>query len=739
MVSTFYRRYSIHLIVLVALSFPYVVYQAESLPSNNDIETWLPKQSEVRLAYDQFKRQFGAEELILIGVETTSVDEKLIEAICSRIEALPGIRKCWSPDRLRDQMTELELSKEEIDSHLRGLSVSADGTFIGLIALLSDAGIESRVATVQAVNDQLAYCQVNDDRVNLAGAPVVISELDRLGNAKSNQKFFLATLLICLCLLYGSLRDWRLSLSILGLTVWSIQLTLAIIKLAGGEMNFILGALSVMVMVFTLSIAIHFLHYYAAAMACADPLREALRLAWRPCCLATLTTTIGLVSLTISEFAPVSQFGCYASIGCLVALITGLGLTPAVLTVCPPSDLQMSRSSLVFARLGNRLLERSRRVTLITSCLVGLACIGLLRLESKIDPLDFLPEDSKVLTDVRLIQRNLTNTDSIEAVVDFGTQDLSFVERLDQVRRIESIIRSHSSIQHTMSLASFFPAKMPDSAFATASLLSRARQYQRDNDFIADGDRFWRITGRIDPAAYSAQQQTVVELVAMTSRFPITFTGITPLLESAQQQIFRGFLESFGLAFGIITLVMIASLRSLKAGAIAMVPNLTPILIVFGTMGWIGTPIDIGMMMTGSIALGIAVDGTFHFLVRYQEQYNRMVNSQESVRIALLQTGPPILQATIVASFGMLALTLSSFGPTARFGCLMAATLVAALIGDLVLLPCLLYQRPKIKRSRLRRPYFAKLRRLRPLSGRRRSIAAGFRRQRSKKLAELSS
>ena len=127
---------------------------------------------------------------------------------------------------------------------------------------------------------------------NHFGSPVIVAELDRLGNSKNNQKFFIITLLISLCLLYYTLRDWKLTGAILGITCWSINLTLTIVKLTGGEMNFILGALSVMVMVFTLAICVHILHYYQAAADEPKPITGALRRAWKPCCLATLTTTV---------------------------------------------------------------------------------------------------------------------------------------------------------------------------------------------------------------------------------------------------------------------------------------------------------------------------------------------------------------------------------------------------------------------------------------------------------------
>jgi len=396
-------------------------------------------------------------------------------------------------------------------------------------------------------------------------------------------------------------------------------------------------------------------------------------------------------------------------VGCVVALLTGLGLMPAVLTLWPPKDLSMQIKTDWFGNVAGGLLKRSWRVVTVTGMLLVLTGFGWAQLDSKIDPLDFLPKDGKVLTDVRRIQSDLTSTDSIEAVVDFGKDDISFVEKLDRVRAIEATIQAHPAINHTMSLASFFPRNLPENPFETASLLSRAEQRHRENDFVSGGQRYWRISARVVPAAAASQQQVLEELTAKTAGHPVTYTGIAPLLECAQRQIFKGFRESFALAFAIITLVMIVSLRSWKAGLIAMIPNLTPICIVFGTMGWIGVPVDIGMMMSGSIALGIAVDGTFHFLVRYQEHFNRDSNSQSAARQALLQTGPPIFQATIIASAGMLALTLSSFGPTARFGILMATMLVAALVGDLVLLPCLLYLRRPLKMVTHLRPHIANL------------------------------
>ena len=246
----------------------------------------------------------------------------MVESVCERIEALPGVRVCWSPYRLMSIMEDLGVDRDAARDRLEGLSATrGPAGLVGIAALLSSDGLADRVGTVNAVREELAYCQLEDSR--LAGAPVIVSELDRLGSRENNKQFFLVTLAVCLVLLYWTLRDWKLTGGILGLTIWSINLTLAVLSWSGTEMNFILGALPVMVMVFTLAISVHLVHYYRHAMHGPAPLGTALGLAWKPCCLATLTTSIGLASLRVSDIGPVRQFGMAGALGAIVALVAG--------------------------------------------------------------------------------------------------------------------------------------------------------------------------------------------------------------------------------------------------------------------------------------------------------------------------------------------------------------------------------------------------------------------------------
>ncbi|MFO1021706.1 MAG: MMPL family transporter [Planctomycetales bacterium] len=693
LLSNLYRRYSVPLLWAIALSFPYFAYKAETIRCNNDIETWLPREAPARAAYEQFKKDFGVEEVIVIGVDSNSANDKLIEALASRLDHLPGLRKCWTPARLQGVMKQLGVSKEMADTRLTGLTAMPGGQLTSVLAVLSEQGLKNRAATVDAVKKELHYCQIHGDAACLSGAPVIVTELDRLGSRSANRKFFILTLLVSLGLLHYSIGHWGMAFSILGLTLWGINATTAIISLCGGETNFILGALPVMVMIFTLSVAIHFLSYYETARDehAADPLGLALKQSWKPCFLSTLTTLIGLLSLNISNILPVTQFSYAAGLGSVLAMIVGQGFTPALLVIWPDVGLRAARHEKTFHRAAAYVVKRSKAVLILTTVMLAVTFIGICKLRSDINPVEFLPQAGKVRRDLRRIHQELTSIDSVELVVDFKDQKISFLEKLHKVREIEAKVRKHPEVRHTLSLGTFFPEEMPDNTIALIRMLKQAQGAQGgDSEFLTQGDRLWRISARVDAKNSDSKTVVVNDLKRMTAGDPVAVTGIMPLLSSAQREIFTGFWESFTGAFFTISIIMIISLKSLRAGLIAMIPNIVPIWIIFGIVGFLGVNVDISMMMTGSIALGISVDCTFHFMVWYRLNRQQGKSPSESAEAALQHTGEPMLDSTIVGSIGMLVLGLSNFAPTARFGYVMASLMIASLYGEVVLLPALL-------------------------------------------------
>ncbi|MFG0266596.1 MAG: RND family transporter [Rhodopirellula sp. JB055] len=186
----------------------------------------------------------------------------------------------------------------------------------------------------------------------------------------------------------------------------------------------------------------------------------------------------------------------------------------------------------------------------------------------------------------------------------------------------------------------------------------------------------------------------------------VIYTGVVPVVYKAQRTLLGSLVESILLAFVLIGFVMIvllnpgsfptnwlapANLRAgFAAGAVSMIPNVFPVLLVFGIMGHLRTAVDIGTMMTASVAMGVAVDDTIHFLTWFRQFLEEGKSRKDAVIETYRRVGPAMTQTTIVGGLGLFIFAMSTFTPTQRFGTLMLVMLAAALIGDLILLPALL-------------------------------------------------
>ncbi|TWT54008.1 MMPL family protein [Rubripirellula amarantea] len=184
------------------------------------------------------------------------------------------------------------------------------------------------------------------------------------------------------------------------------------------------------------------------------------------------------------------------------------------------------------------------------------------------------------------------------------------------------------------------------------------------------------------------------------------YTGVIPVVYKAQRTLLTSLADSIALAFALIAVVMIVLLNpgsdwlqkthprnlmdGLAAGCVAMIPNIFPVVVIFGLMCHMGLEIDIGTMMTASVAMGVAVDDTIHFLSWFRENLDRGKSRAEAVIETYRRVGPAMTQTTVVGGLGLFVFALSTFTPTQRFGTLMLMMLFAALVGDLILLPALL-------------------------------------------------
>ena len=235
----------------------------------------------------------------------------------------------------------------------------------------------------------------------------------------------------------------------------------------------------------------------------------------------------------------------------------------------------------------------------------------------------------------------------------------------------------------------------------------RLWQHERGTELWRMSIRVWALKRDIDYSVFIQNVRGVVEPYLETVNAEIVghavdggtndakavsavYTGMVPLVYKTQHALIQGLTGSLVTAFGLITMVMIILLRSVGAGLVAMLPNIFPVIVVFGFMAWLQLPVDVGTMMTASIALGVAIDDTLHYLTWYQEGIKKGQSPAEATEWGYRRCAKAMTESSLIAGLGLSAFMLSTFVPTQRFGLLMLATLFAAEVGDLVFLPALL-------------------------------------------------
>lgn len=217
------------------------------------------------------------------------------------------------------------------------------------------------------------------------------------------------------------------------------------------------------------------------------------------------------------------------------------------------------------------------------------------------------------------------------------------------------------------------------------------------------GKELWRVSARVealtdmDYSLFLPDLKAVVDPVVKdyvrqqgVSGVEVRYTGLIPLVYETQHQLMAGLVNSLASAFVLIAIVMMFVLKSVRAGALSMIPNIFPVAIVFGLMGWVGIPVDIGTMMTAGVALGVAVDDTMHYLTWFRKGLDEGRDRKGAALLAYERCATAMTQTTLVGGLGLAVFAFSTFTPTQRFGVMMLALLTTALLGDLIFLPALL-------------------------------------------------
>ncbi len=617
----------------------------------------------------------------------------------------------------------VNLSRRVGIRRLQGSLVGPDGKQTCLVVSLGDAGLSNRRAVIPAVRSIAGRANgMPAGEIAIVGGPFNGATVDA-ASIRTIQVFSPPSAILAAVLCLICLRSVPLTVAIVAVAVLGEGLVLAAVYATGVPMNAVLIVLPPLIFVLTVSAGIHLSNYYLDAahefpeLSRASAAQLAMKVGVSPCLLATGTTVVGLSSLMLVRLEPVRIFGGVASFGVVATLALLLLILPGAMVMTAPRRASKhdapeneGRAIKGFARswMRRRLAKPWPLISAFFMFAVALS-FGLTRLESTVSIPRMFQPGSDIRRQYDWFEEHVGPTVTGELLLTFpplGDRD-NPLDRLDLVKQAHVCALKQEAVEGVLSPMTFIPSVPRQRSFRATARRSAISKMIRDPDsslgklgFIARdaNSEIWRISVRIPQSMesdYSSAVNTIrlaVEEQLSGSKAPVTvsFTGHVVILQTSQEILLSDLFRSFMTAFGVIALVMILMLRSVIGGLVAMAPNLFPTVALFGLMGLVRVPLDIGTVMSASVALGIAVDDTVHLLSRFGSRRARGIGQIRAAYGALAQCGWAMFHTTLVCGLSLLVYWLSDFVPTSLFSLSMAGLLSAALLGVVFLLPALM-------------------------------------------------
>lgn len=436
-----------------------------------------------------------------------------------------------------------------------------------------------------------------------------------------------------------------------------------------------------------------------------------------PVGVAGLTTVVGFAALLLTDVPAVFEIGAFSILGIAsVTLISLLGL-PALLSRLPlpspgpPPGLAAAVGARLDAALASCAeLARRRATPLVLFWLVlsAGALAALPRIEIDTDYLSFFDADTRVRRDFDAINRLLAGAVPLFVVLEGEPGALRDPALLRRIEALQAGIDELPGVSRSMSLLDTLrvlnraierddPAaeRVPDSRAAVTELLFMFPKAELARFATVDQGAANVVvrTGEVGSAAVRRLVERIEALLrgdALPAGVERRVTGNAVLLSRAADEVARSQPRTVGLAALAIFALLSLSLRSVRLGAVGMIPNVVPVLLFFGALGLGAAPLSLPTSLIGSVALGIAIDATAHYVVRYRAERAAGASPEEAVRRTTLRVGRPVAIASLMLAAGFASIVASEFATLRQFGTLSAGTLVVCAFTDLLLLPALL-------------------------------------------------
>lgn len=566
-------------------------------------------------------------------------------------------------------------------------------------------------------------------QVHMSGLPLIRTVVSEK-IAHELRVFLLISFLLTAFILFGFFRSFSAVAISMVVVVMGVVWSLATVVILGYKLTLLTGLIPPLIVVIGIPNCVYFLNKYHSEYAeHGNKIKSLVRMVQRMgivTLFTNLAAAIGFGVFFFTRSAILREFGVVAGLNIMFIFLISFIFLPSVLSFLPAPrtkhtsylDSRPIRWALLVLE---RLVFKYRSSVYIGSAIIlVLALIGIWRLNAVGYIVDDIPHSGKIYRDLKFFESNFHGVMPLEILVD--TKHREGISRLSTLRKLDAFSRDisrHPELSKPLSIVAGI--KFARQAYYLGDSSDYAVPNQFDIAFLAPYLRMGRAAGKgsnfskllssfmdssrriarisVDmadigtarlPGLIDSLKQSAAK-VFDTARYHVTFTGTSIIFLEGSRYIINGLIDSIILAFVLIVFCMLYLFRSWKMLLISLIPNMIPLIVTAGVMGWVGVPLKPSTVLVFSIALGISIDVTIRFLVNFkQELSHHRHDISSTVRSTIHNTGLSIIFTGLILFAGFMIFCFSGFGGTRALGWLTSLTLILAMLTNLTILPALL-------------------------------------------------
>ena len=546
------------------------------------------------------------------------------------------------------------------------------------------------------------------------------SELVKMQQEEVLMSALISGFLVSLIIFVLYRRPYGIAIALVSIALGMV-LFLGFLGATGRELSVMSALYPVLMIIVGTSDVIHIMSKYIDELRKGLSRKEAITITIKEIGLATLltstTTAIGFASLLTSRIGPIKDFGINAAFGVMIAYITVVFFTTALLSMFKTDDLiKLGKNNQFWEKLMEKsyqfTLNHPIRITIGSILVAAISFYGISIITTNYQLANTLPIGKKITKDFQFFEKQFAGYRPVEfGVFAQGDYEATDFEVLQEMDKVEQYLKTIPAIKSVNSVTSVY--KSINQAFnqnkQTAYVFpKREKDFKKQKRFIdrlpngsanvlvsKDGKKARITTKILDLGADSVQavgNRIDAWIAANTNPNIATFkkTGSGIILDKNAVYARESLLQGLGIAVIIISLLMALLFKNWRMVLISLVPNVFPLIFAGGLLGFLGIELEAGVAILFAIVFGIAVDDTIHFLSKFKLSKDKGLSNEAAIRITFLETGKAICLTSIILFFGFLIMLFSVNPPSVTVGLMISVTLFTALFSDLLIIPVLI-------------------------------------------------